>query len=1081
MQSQLHQTGSVPEGITVMETAAKADLINTALETAANAVVITDAKGVILWVNPAFSTLTGYSSEEATGKNLSLLKSGKHDREFYENLWTTILSGRTWRGEFTNRRKDGCLYQDEHTITPVSSKDGVITHFIAIMNDVTERKLAEQNLALLNTCVANLNDIVMVLQAKTDESGPRILFVNKAFERITGYTSAEAIGRSPGFLEGEKTDQRIMAEIHQAVAEQRPMRRQVINYRKDGAEFCIEIDIVPVFDAAGKCTHFAGIGRDMTQANVKEHQLLLKSAFFEAQVFLALDGILVVDSDGRKMLQNQRLNELLNIPQSVADELIDGPQREWVTKQMKNPRQFAEKVSYLYAHPDEISRDELELVDGRFLDRYSAPVQTKEGKYYGRIWSFRDITGRKRIELALLERTRELDQINHDLASGKESADAANIAKSYFLANMSHEIRTPMNGVIGMAELLLETPLTSEQRDFAQTIHSSGEVLLTVINDILDFSKMEAGKFTMEDLDFNLYSVLEGTLELLVARCQAKKIELAGFIEPGVPVWLRGDAGRIRQVLTNLVGNASKFTETGEVSVRVSCDKENAGECDLRFEVSDTGIGISPETQKKLFQAFVQADSSTARNFGGTGLGLAISKQLVDNMGGKIGVKSELGKGSIFWFTVHLHESAPHRSLIDQKQRGEVANLRALIVENDTKNRQFLVEQMVAWKMRCEVATSAAEALTCLRSGARNEDTFSLVMIDLDIPKMDGFALAREIKADPEISTGRLIFLASFGRQIRSDEWRSAGFVESCTKPVRQSILLDCLTNAIAENPLRRSLSTELAELPPPERHKARVLVAEDNLVNQKVALGQLKHLGYIADAVPNGLAVLEALDQNHYDIILMDCQMPVMDGYETTRRIRARSDKGGRPYIIALTAHAMQGVSEKCMEAGMDDYVSKPILLPKFAAALGRGLSAEGKTIPKENERGSRGEVDLISKDKNPLSRKTLECLKELGSEIGPSFLQELLKTFEFDATAHIETMRLAIVGGDTVRFLGEAHALKGSSLTIGALEMAASCQQFENHEIVDSAKATSKAMTQLGREFGRVKKEIEKMVLPS
>ena len=330
-----------------------------------------------------------------------------------------------------------------------------------------------------------------------------------------------------------------------------------------------------------------------------------------------------------------------------------------------------------------------------------------------------------------------------------------------------------MNGVIGMTELLLDTPLTGEQRDFAQTIRSSGEALLTVINDILDFSKMEAGKLSFEELDFNLHDVLDGTLELLAERCQTKKIELAGFIEPAVPTRLRGDAGRIRQVLTNLVGNAIKFTEVGEVTVRVSCDTENERECELRFKVSDTGIGIAPETQKKLFEAFTQADSSTTRKFGGTGLGLAISRQLVEKMGGKIGVESAIGKGSTFWFTVRLQKSPALQSVLDSNHR--LLNMRVLVVDDNAISGQFIHEQIVAWKMRNGIATTGAEALDCLRRAAREGDPYPLAIIDLQMPDMDGMALAREIKADPKISDTRLILLAGFGKRISSEELQRRG------------------------------------------------------------------------------------------------------------------------------------------------------------------------------------------------------------------------------------------------------------------------------------------------------------------
>jgi signal transduction histidine kinase len=379
-------------------------------------------------------------------------------------------------------------------------------------------------------------------------------------------------------------------------------------------------------------------------------ELRWRTAFLEAQVNSSIDGILIVDPKGKRTLQNHRFVELFQLPEAIAREETDGNRLRWVCGMAKDPAAFASRVKYLYSHPDDKARDEIELKDGTILDRYSAPVLAEDGSHYGRIWTFRDITERKRAE--------------QELYAAKEAAEAANRAKSRFLANMSHEIRTPMNGVIGMTGLLLYTEMTAEQRDFAETIRSSADSLLTLINDILDFSKVEAGKLSFETIDFDLRQVVEGTVGLLAQAANAKGLKFTGFIHPGVPALVRGDPGRLRQVLVNLAGNAIKFTAAGKVALRVELVSESETRVTLAFRVRDTGIGIAPEVQGRLFEAFNQADASTTRKYGGTGLGLALSKQLVENMGGEIGLESAAGAGSTFWFHLPFEKQArEHQAL----------------------------------------------------------------------------------------------------------------------------------------------------------------------------------------------------------------------------------------------------------------------------------------------------------------------------------------------------------------------------------------------------------------------------------
>ncbi|MBI3652093.1 MAG: response regulator [Acidobacteria bacterium] len=578
---------------------------------------------------------------------------------------------------------------------------------------------------------------------------------------------------------------------------------------------------------------------------------------------------------------------------------------------------------------------------------------TKDGEE--RIWMYHNSrleeAGKPPYVLGHAQDITERSRAEHELEEARNAALESVRLKSEFLANMSHEIRTPMNGVIGMTGLLLDTALTADQKEFAETIRASGENLLTIINDILDFSKIEAGKLQFETLDFDLASAIEGTVELLAEKAFEKKIEIASLINSDVPLALRGDPGRLRQVITNLLGNALKFTHQGDVMVQAESESESDTGVLIRFTIKDSGIGIPEAAQKKLFQAFTQADGSTTRKYGGTGLGLAISKQLVELMGGQIGVSSTVGAGSTFWFTAQFAKQTAAAAIKEEiAELPNLAKLRALIVDDSATNRKILSHQLRSWGLQEDQAEDGKQALAQLRAAAAAGKAYDLAILDFMMPEMDGIELARSIKADPQLSSLRLILLTSYGQRGNYEIASKAGIAACLTKPIKQSHLFDCLTRvlmsaAVAEakgsaaSSVTAPAVVEAARPKTPMKPHIVILLAEDNMVNQTIAIRQLQSLGYRADVVANGLEAVEAVGRIAYDLVLMDCQMPEMDGYEATAEIRRREGPLRHTPIIAMTANALEGDRLKCIQAGMDDYISKPVKVKELEAVVTRML----------------------------------------------------------------------------------------------------------------------------------------------
>jgi PAS domain S-box-containing protein len=736
---------------------------------------------------------------------------------------------------------------------------------------------------------------------------------NPAAEQLFGWSQAEAVGRNIDELvlgsavlheEGE-------AVTRQAI-EEGLAKRTTRRTRKDGRLVDVEVLLVPLV-VDGERTGYLLVYHDVTA--VKEAETRFRRLAEELPLVTYIDAPFAehdADDDafvGENLYTSPQGEEMFGYSDwgdnTLWEEILHPDDRERVVAAQRNFQETGEPLSIEYRmfHRDGRVvwvRDESVIV----RDESGAPLYTQG------FWV--DITERKRAE--------------EELQQARAEAEAATQAKSAFLATMSHEIRTPMNAVIGMTGLLLDTDLTPEQRELAEVVRSSGDALLHVIDDVLDYSKIEAGKLDLERVPLDLRACVEAALDMIAPVASEKQIELGLLIEEGVPAGIYGDAARLRQVLLNLLSNAVKFTEEGEVVVHADAEPLGAGSHRIRLAVRDTGVGIPQDRMDRLFASFSQVDASTTRRYGGTGLGLAISKRLIELMGGTMWVESEEGTGSTFHLAVTADEAEVPRVSTPEGRR-LLGGKRLLVVDDHATNREIVSRQVRAWGMRPMGVEHPSEALALIEAG----DRFDVVVLDMQMPEMDGLALARQIKRHrPDLP---LVLVTSLGGlpEARS----STEFVAQLTKPLRASQLFDALMSVFAEHAETPRAAASDGDGTPVST--LRILLAEDNAVNQKLALRLLERLGYQADLAENGLEVLEALERQPYDVVLMDVQMPELDGLDATRRIRARWPEGEGPRIIAMTANAMREDRDACLEAGMDDYVAKPIRPEELAEALGR------------------------------------------------------------------------------------------------------------------------------------------------
>jgi PAS domain S-box-containing protein len=1027
-----------------------------------------DSEGRFLFVNETWRETLGYSTNE-----LELLKLWDILAEeciaTCSEHFKQVMQGTSFDDlDVIFKAKDGRrVYLNGHASCVFEGDKPLYTR--TLLRDVTEERSIRSTLhsqqeryrAILNNAATGIA-VVSVPALKFVEANP-------AWLNMVGYTQPELLQYSPTELVHPDDRLSLVNGITKLTSGRSSGYHSIKRFlHKEGSEFWGDISLSPLRNEDEEISGLIAICTDITERKLIEEKARSEYAKLKTMISGMEEGILFTDSGSIVIEINDYFHDQLNVDRNHAlgfhlrDVIarIDEHLAEEIMQAIDGFRKSGHGIGVVFQ----------ERIAGIETYLRLQPVY-RDGQFDGSLVNVIDVTELVEARRVAEESAEQVKQFADELEAKNRELEAATKAKSDFLATMSHEIRTPMNGVIGMAELIMKTELNAEQQVFASTIYDSATSLLSIINDILDFSKAEAGKMELENIDFDLRNTVDGTIDLMTPKAEEKNLAFGAIIEIDVPIMLKGDPGRLRQVLNNLLGNAIKFTEEGEVTLHVSVIRETETDVKLMFEVVDTGCGIPENKRHRLFQSFSQVDSSTTRTHGGTGLGLAISKQLVELMDGEVGVDSVEAEGSIFWFSAKFDKQL-EMTEIDPVTLDDLRGLRILVVDSSATNCRIIGHTLSQWGCEVEPAYTAVQALEMLATGLAEGDPFNLALIDYRLSAVSGEELARKIRSRPEHAHMPLVMLTSSGKRGDAARMQRAGFNSYLVKPVKQSLLLESLKTVLGlsisgdTTPQPSKVLITQHSLRDMSTPRLKILVAEDNKTNRMLTQNQLTKAGHKVVFAETGVEAVQLMLSESFDAILMDCQMPEMDGYEATRAIRELDGAAGRIPIIACTANAMPGDREKCLECGMDEFITKPVkseilfkTLNQLTAGRQRILEDEAgypnaPAIPEEQLPAIIPDTEAAAiggaQARSPQAGLPIDIERSIERAGDREFWEELITTYVEETTRLIYEMEESLGKNDIPLFQRQAHTIKGSSA-----EMA-----------IEPMRATSEILDRMGKD---------------